>query len=129
MVVRLAVRRVQARAVWELPGLPSLRSPLRAWLAQREPARPGLECPGLYYPGLGDPNWEGGEENLPCLSMHYQLLGVGRYPESLLEPINSYFQIYSIVPTDGTANAGRNPVVSPVLLRCFPGGKCPVPPC
>ena len=64
-VVQRLVLTVLPRVAWELPGLPSHRSPLRAWLAQREPARPGLYYPGLYYPGLGDPNWE--EGGLPWL--------------------------------------------------------------
>jgi hypothetical protein len=50
---------------WESPGRPSLRSPLRAWLAQREPARSGLECLGLECLGLECPNQE--EEGLPWL--------------------------------------------------------------
>ena len=56
---------------------------------------------------------------------HFRWLSVCSCLGPLLGPIQSCYRIYSIVPTDGTANAGRNPVVSPVPLRRFPGGKMP----
>ena len=69
--------------------------------------------------------------------MHYQLLSIGRCLGPLLGPNRNGYRMYSNVPTDAAANAGRNPQVStrsPLgLHRCFPGAspgeKCPVPPC
>ena len=52
---------------------------------------------------------------------HFRSLSVCSCLGPLLGPIQSCYQIYSIVPTDGTANAGRNSEVSPALTRCFPG--------
>jgi hypothetical protein len=49
--------------------------------------------------------------------MHYQSLSIGRCLGPLLGRIRNCYSIYSIAPTDGAANAGRNPEVSPVLLR------------
>ena len=113
LAVQRLVLTVQVRPAWESPGLPSLRAPLRAWLAQREPARPGLECPGLGYP-----NQE--VEGLPWLCFTTDRRALVAAWE---DPVQRY--LYSIVSTDGAANAGRNSEVPPALPRYFPGWEMP----